>query len=155
VKTLLLLGALFMSANSNKLREVSLPELNEQVLQTDDTLYVVNFWATWCKPCVTELPFFENANKQFAAQKVKVVLVSLDFLKDKEKVKTFIANKQIESQVFHLNEKNPNSWLGKVDTSWSGAIPATVFYKNKKKVHFHEGEFTQHELDSIIQSINK
>lgn len=150
----MLAGALLMAANSNELRQVSLSELNEQVLKTDDTLYVVNFWATWCKPCVAELPHFENANKQFAAQKVKVVLVSLDFLKDKVKVKTFIANKQIQSQVFHLNEKNPNNWLGKVDSSWSGSIPATVFYKNKKKVHFHEGELTQHELDSIIQSIN-
>jgi thiol-disulfide isomerase/thioredoxin len=151
----MLLGALLLALNTIVLREVSLPQLNEQVLQSDDTLYVVNFWATWCKPCVAELPYFENANKQFASQKVKVVLVSLDFLKDKEKVKNFIANKQIESQVFLFNEKNPNAWLGKIDSSWSGAIPATVFYKNKQKLLFHEGEFTQLELDSIIQTLNK
>ncbi len=151
----MLLVALLVSVNTNVLREVSLQELNEQILKTDDTLYVVNFWATWCKPCVAELPYFENAGKKFAAQKVKVILVSLDFLKDKEKVKTFIASKQIESQVFHFNEKNPNSWISKIDSSWSGAIPATVFYKNKQKLLFHEGEFTQHELDSIIQTNNK
>ena len=52
----------------------------EQWLNADtDTVYVLNFWATWCGPCVAELPEFEKLNEKYAAQKVKVVLISTDF----------------------------------------------------------------------------
>ena len=45
----------------------------------NDTTYVINFWAMWCKPCVEELPYFETIRKNYSDKKVKVILVSLDF----------------------------------------------------------------------------
>lgn len=150
--------SLFLAAQiisgTTTVQDVSLQQLQNTVSQKDDILYVVNFWATWCKPCVGELPYFENANKNFPADKVKVILVSLDFPKEKERLKAFVAKREMASTVYHLNETNANVYINKIDSSWSGAIPATVFYKNGKKVLFHEGEFNQQELDSIINNLN-
>lgn len=135
---------------------VSLAQLKNETQKPDsDTLYVVNFWATWCKPCVAEMPYFTQAAETFASQKVKVVFVSLNSAKEKGNVEKFVADKNIKQQVLLLSAGNPNLWIDSLETTWGGSIPATVMYKNGKKVFFHEGEFEQHELDSIIQLKNQ
>lgn len=112
----------------------------------NDTTYIVNFWATWCAPCIAELPYFEKLNAEYKDQKVKVILVSLDFKKQIETgLLPFVKNKNIKSQVVHLGDPDANSWIGKVDSSWSGAIPATLIY-NKEKRYFYEQSFTYQQL---------
>jgi thiol-disulfide isomerase/thioredoxin len=134
----------------NKVGILTFEELEKSTLKNNDTLYVVNFWATWCRPCVTEMPFFFETAKKNADQKVKVVFASLNSLKEMETVQKFTDTRNILQPVFILNAGNPNVWLDKVDKSWDGSIPATVMYKNNKKVFFREGEFTQTEIDSVI-----
>lgn len=126
--------------------------LSHYLNQKNDTTYVVNFWATWCQPCVEELPHFEEINKKYKENKVKVVLVSMDFKKDIEKkLLPFINNKQLKSEVILMREPDLNSWLPKVDTTWSGALPATVIY-NKDKRKFYEKQFTYAELEKEISN---
>lgn len=131
---------------------INFQELENRVLQKNDTLYVVNFWATWCKPCIAELPAFEKAGKHFKENPVKILLISLDFKSDFERVRTFIKNKEIQSESLLLSSGNPNDWINKIDISWSGAIPATIFYKNKEKVNFHEGDYTFETLNKTIHN---
>ncbi len=115
--------------------------LEKELFKENDTLYVVNFWATWCAPCVKELPYFETFSKENSTQKVKVILVSLDFEKQKEsKLIPFLKKKKITSDVVLLLEKDYNNWLPKVDKNWSGSIPATLLMKGKKR-QFVEKEF--------------
>ncbi len=130
---------------------VSLPDLQNRTMKNNDTLYVVNFWATWCKPCVHEMPYFENAAERFKDQKVKFVFVSMNSPKEAGQVKTFINQNQVKPDVLLLNAGNPNVWIDAIDSSWSGAIPATIMYKQGKTASFYEGEFTQQQLDSVIQ----
>ncbi|MFL9842923.1 TlpA family protein disulfide reductase [Flavobacterium rhizosphaerae] len=118
--------------------------------QKNDTTYVVNFWATWCVPCVEELPNFEKVNAELKKDKVKVILVSLDMVKMIEsRLLPFIENKQLQSQVLLLRDPDSNSWIPKISKSWSGAIPATVIY-NKTKRKFYEQSFTYEELKNEI-----
>ena len=130
---------------------VSLRDLQNRTMKNNDTLYVVNFWATWCKPCVHEMPYFEAAAEKFKTEKVKFVFVSMNSPKEVGQVKTFINQNQVKSDVLLLNAGNPNIWIDAIDSSWSGAIPATIMYKHGKTALFYEGEFTQHQLDSVIQ----
>lgn len=134
------------------IRVIDLSGLYSQIIQSDDTLYVVNFWATWCKPCVEEMPYFVSAAQKFSNQKVKVIFVSLNSVKEKNTVQKFVNDRNIQQEVLLLNAGNPNVWINEIDSSWSGAIPATTFYKNGKKELFYEGEFTPQQLESIIQS---
>lgn len=119
--------------------------------QDDDKVYVVNFWATWCAPCVKELPYFEKINKEYKDKNVEVLLVSLDFPKKKEsKLLPFIKKKNIQSKVVHLDDVDEQFWIADIDESWSGALPATIIY-NKKNRKFFEKSFTEQELLNELQ----
>ncbi len=143
----------FTIGQTNEVETITLAQLQSKMIHPENTtLYVVNFWATWCKPCILELPYFEQAGKKYADQNVKVLLVSLDFASEKEKVNQFVAKKKFQNEVYLLDAGNPNKWIDSIDTAWDGAIPATVMYKGGKKVYFKEGELTAPELDSIIQT---
>lgn len=124
------------------------PLLNQQ----DDKVYVVNFWATWCAPCVKELPYFEKINQDYKDQNVEVILVSLDFPKKKKtKLLPFVAKKNLQSKVVHLDDVNEQFWIADINEAWSGALPATLIY-NKDKRKFFEKSFTQEELENEIKS---
>ncbi len=142
---------LSLTPEITEVREVNLEQLQSEVIQPNDTLYVVNFWATWCKPCVEEMPYFETAGQKFSNKKVKLVFVSLNYARELQVVAKFIRTKKIKSKCLLLNAGNPNAWIDKVEKEWSGSIPATIMYRNGKEVFFHEGEFMQSEIDSIIQ----
>ncbi len=106
-----------------------------------DTTYVVNFWATWCGPCIKELPYFEELNALYSNQAFKQILVSLDDPKKLEsKVIPFLTKNKIKSKVVLLADGKANNWIDKVDPSWSGAIPITLILKGDKKLFF-EKEF--------------
>ena len=127
--------------------------LENLLKKQNDTTYIVNFWATWCKPCVEELPNFEKLNADYKDKKVKVVLVSIDFPKMVESnLLTFIKNHNLKSKVVHLNDPDANSWINKVDPTWSGAIPATVIYKKDKRT-FYEKSFTFEELETEVKKV--
>lgn len=118
----------------------------------NDTTYVVNFWATWCEPCVKELPYFEKLNKQYKKNKVKVLLVSLDMKKDFEsKLLPFIQQRQLKSDVLILSDTDSNTWIPKVDSTWTGAIPATLIY-NKEVRKFYEKSFTFETLEKEVSN---
>ncbi len=126
----------------------------EPLLKMDDgKTRVINFWATWCKPCVAELPYFELINSRYPDDKVEVILVSLDLPKQVEsKLIPFIKRQQIESKVILLDDPDANSWIPKVDKTWSGSIPATIIYKGNT-VNFYERSFTYNELEKELKKI--
>lgn len=140
---------------SNMVKVRDFAKMEASVLKHNDTLYVLNFWATWCKPCVSELPYFLESAKKNSGNKVKFVFASLNFSDELELVQKFVDKRNITQDVFVLKAGDPNKWLDKIDQSWDGSIPATVMYKGGQKVFFKEGEFTQTELDSIINLKNK
>ncbi|MDB5271526.1 MAG: hypothetical protein JWP58_4566 [Hymenobacter sp.] len=113
---------------------IKFPELQKRLARPTDTTYVVNFWATWCAPCVKELPNFEQLRVANAGKKVKVLLVSLDYASQLDKkVTPFVKQRGLKSEVVLLNEPDPNEWIDKVDGKWSGALPFTLIFNNKTK----------------------
>ena len=128
------------------------PILNQQ----NDTTYIVNFWATWCKPCVEELPYFEELNKYALDKPMKVILVSLDFSKQLEtKLVPFMNEHKIESEVIVLSDPDSNRWIGEIDENWSGAIPVTLLQnaKNRLFLEMTFEDFTQ--IKNIVEKFDK
>lgn len=122
--------------------------------QKNDTTYIVNFWATWCKPCVKELPYFEELQEKYKGEKVQVVLVSLDFKRQLEKkLKPFLEERQLQSRVVVLTDNKYNDWIGDVDTEWTGAIPVTIVYNAKGREFVGEQVADFAELESIMKRV--
>ena len=120
---------------------------------SNDTTYVINFWATWCSPCVNEIDFFEEVHISFEDSKVKVILVSLDFPNQVEqRLIPFLEAREITAQVMLMTDLDYNSWIERVDKSWSGAIPATLIFNGERRV-FLEQELTRDELFENVNQI--
>jgi thiol-disulfide isomerase/thioredoxin len=142
--------------------EVAGDSLSVQVLNYDqlkpllhngsDTTYVVNFWATWCAPCVQELPFFLELDSMYRDQPFKLILVSLDFKKDYlRKLEPFVREKKIAQYVVVLEDNRANYWIDDIDPSWSGAIPATLVYRADRRAFFERTFHHVNELSTIVK----
>jgi len=128
--------------------------LEAVITKKTDQLQVINFWATWCAPCIKELPYFEALNAE-AGDKLDVTLISLDFEDEfVKRVLPFVAKRGIKSQVLLLDEIDYNSWIDKVDPSWSGAIPATLIINpSNGKRKFLEKQLNEGELETLVEEM--
>lgn len=116
-----------------------------------DTTYVFNFWATWCVPCVEELPEFDLLAERYKNQPVKFIMVSLDFKESYPgKLAMFVQRKRMQQEVAWLNETNPNLYIPKIEDSWQGSIPATLIIRPGRMRRFVEGQITAAQLTKII-----
>ncbi|MFZ2287561.1 MAG: TlpA disulfide reductase family protein [Bacteroidales bacterium] len=140
------------SMTAQKIERIGVPELEKILSGSEDILYVVNFWATWCPPCVTELPYFEKLSKEYEGKGVKFILISLDFPSQVDtRLIPFLKKSKITSDVMVMTDLEYNSWIEKVDAGWQGNIPATLFFNNARKIkHFHASEITEKELRDLI-----
>ena len=120
--------------------------------RVDNKIYIINFWATWCAPCIKELPYFEQINEAYNDKNVEVILVSLDFPKQYEKkLKPYIKNNNIQSKVVAFDDPDQNKWIPDIAENWTGAIPATLIY-NKDKRQFYERSFNCEELEIELKT---
>ena len=155
LKYFLLISSLLMTVPgfAQHVAVIKFTELQKRLARPTDTTYVVNFWATWCAPCVKELPNFERIRTAYASKKVKVLLVSLDYASQLDKkIKPFVKQRGLKSEVLVLNEPDPNEWLEKVDAKWTGALPFTLIFNNKtKRRATFERELSKNELNTALQ----
>ena len=147
-----LIMILSVVSHAQEVEVIDVPGLQKLISQSNGTTKVINFWATWCKPCVEEMPFFEEVRADDRFNNVEIVLVSVDFIEDLDsKVKKFIDRKKIGATVKLIDNVDYNSWIDKVDPRWSGEIPATLIIDpGTEKRAFYTGSFKQGELQEIL-----
>lgn len=133
---------------------VRLSQLQAKIQGEQERIQVINFWATWCGPCIKEMPLFEKLQADRKDILVRLVSLDIDLDPNPDKVRSFVARKKITSEVIILDERNPNEWIDKVEKSWSGAIPATLLINNKNgKRKFVERALQEGELEKLIAEI--
>ena len=150
---LTLIGLLsFSTLNAQTVETVKYEALQDKIASYKDQVVVVNFWATWCAPCVEEIPAFVEVNEKFKNNpKFKMLFVSLDRVKVIDKVKKFITDHNMNAEVVLLDDtKRMNEWIPSFDSSWGGNIPVTIIYKNGEKKSFHGQAMTKFELEDQI-----
>jgi thiol-disulfide isomerase/thioredoxin len=140
---------------AQKAEIIKLDKLQKIINQKSDKIQIINFWATWCAPCVKELPLFEKLNAE-AKEGIAITLVSMDLDLDPnpEKVYKFINRKNLQSEVLLLDEKHPDSWINKIEKDWSGALPATIVINQKTgQRKFIEKELHEGDLEKLISEV--
>jgi len=148
---------LFSTGLSQEVEVIKFDDLEKIINEKSAKVKILNFWATFCRPCVIEMPFFEEAAIKFESD-IDLIFVSLDFVENVEnKVKPFLTKKNIHSRVILLDDTDYNSWIDRVSPNWSGAIPATLIIdKNSGEKFFFEQIFDKEELESLINKfVNK
>ena len=153
IYTLFLFLNLFSCSDTkNQIEIVDFNGFYNKIDLSKNTTYVINFWATWCAPCVKELPYFEFINKEYSSKNVSVILVSLDFPSQIEtKLKPYIKRNNLKSNVILLDDSKMNIWIPKVSPDWDGGIPATLIV-NKSSYNFFPRPLKKEE---IIFELNK
>jgi thiol-disulfide isomerase/thioredoxin len=150
MRTLIFITLLLLSISGNiwsqNIKTTDIDGLEKLLSKNTDTVYVINFWATWCSPCVAEIGFFEELHKSSSDRKLQVILVNLDFPNQiDQRVKPFIIEKKLSAPVINMQDLDYNSWIPLVDSTWTGAIPATLIFKKEKR-QFFASEITKEEL---------
>lgn len=128
-------------------------QLDSMLSLRDDTTRVINFWATWCRPCVAELPYFFEIEKELEKESVVFIYITLDFKRERTgALRNFINKRNLRQTILLLDEPDYNSWIDRVDPSWQGAIPATIVWGPRGK-KFHEGELNREQLRKLVAEL--
>ena len=157
MKTLLIILFLFLSAvlTAQEIKKIRIADL-EKTIADSKTPLIVNFWATFCIPCIKEIPYFQKLVKKHQKDSIKLLLVSLDLQEDYSKIKSFAAKRKFTTPIVWLDETNADYFCPKIDSSWSGAIPASLFVNNKTGYRkFLEQELSEVQLEKEIMAILK
>lgn len=126
--SLLLVAAVHLScqAQPGTVRKISTRQLAQLIGQLHGPA-ILNFWATWCGPCVDELPLIQRIAKSHRADSLKVILVSLDYADAyPNRIRRFIRVHHLVTPVYWLDLKDPGALVRLVDPGWKGQIPLTL-----------------------------
>jgi thiol-disulfide isomerase/thioredoxin len=136
------------------IQSITIPQLDSFIKDHPNELLIINFWATFCKPCVEEIPHFIRVVERNAKRPIRLLLVSLDGADEFPKnIQRFAQKKKWNVPLYWLNETDPNYFCPAVDPSWSGSIPATLFVSsipNNGIRMFWEAPISEQKLESMI-----
>jgi thiol-disulfide isomerase/thioredoxin len=154
MKTFLLFAFLFFAiiVHSQQVRSVRITELEKTIKQSKAPL-IVNFWATFCVPCLQEIPYFQEIVNQYKSNDVSLVFVSLDMKEAYPvKVNNMARKLNLTYPVVWLNETNADYFCPRIDTSWTGGMPSSLFVNNATGYHkFFEEPLSKEKLEKEIQ----
>ncbi len=154
----IILVAMFFSSCvtsfSQEIKSIKITELEKMIAESSTPL-IINFWATWCKPCIEEIPYFQAEAATHKADSLQLLLVSLDMKGMYPKgLSSFVKKRKINATVVFLDETNADYFCPKVDEKWSGAIPASLFVNNRTGYRkFVEDQLSEEELKKEIMAI--
>ena len=139
--------------NAQQVKLISVDSLIKTINDKNDTsTIVINFWATWCKPCVHELPYFNKADSTLSSLHIKFIFVAFDGPAERKKVSRFIHSRAFIGQQFLLNTADLNDFIEGVDKEWQGDLPYTIVIKNGVRKN-HKTSFSN--IDELILFISR
>ena len=151
VLVLIMLG---YNGAGQQVNRISINELQAYIQKSEKPL-VVNFWATFCKPCVEEIPYFQHAIRSQYKGEVELLLVSLDLPADyPQKIAAVAAQRNFSAPIAWLNETDADYFCPKIDQKWSGAIPCTLMVNNKKRYRkFYDDQLSPLQLEKELKAL--
>ncbi|MCZ2299482.1 MAG: TlpA family protein disulfide reductase [Chitinophagales bacterium] len=154
IQLLAIIFSLSFVASSQNIKSVKINDI-VNIIDISSAPTVINFWATWCGPCVAEIPWFEKLIDEMKDKNIQLILVSLDFKTAYPKdVTNFVIKKKYKSTIFWLNETDASFYCPLIDKDWNGNIPVTIMVNNKKKYkQFYDSQLPEARLKLELQKL--
>jgi thiol-disulfide isomerase/thioredoxin len=145
---------------SQNIKSVKVTDI-ENIIEKSKAPLIINIWATWCQPCIEEIPYFikevDNYNTSLSSptDSISLLLVSVDFKEAfPAEISSFANHRKFTAPIVWLDEIHADYFCPKIDPNWSGAIPATLFVNNKTGFRkFFEKKLSQEELKKVIMAL--
>jgi len=137
--------------DANSVREIMKNNSGNPATQTAGKLRLVNIWATWCGPCVIEMPELVNINRMYRARAFEMVTISGDMPSKKDNVVKFLKDKQVSCTNYQFNSEDRTELSEALDKGWEGGIPYTVIIKPGGEIIYrHSGPIEPLEVKKAI-----
>lgn len=139
-----------------QIKAIKITDLEKTIKESTSPM-IINFWATYCVPCIEEIPYFQEMAKKYKSEGVSLLLVSLD-LKTAypTKIDAMAKRLKLTAPIAWLNETNADYFCPRVDSSWSGGLPASLFVSNATGYRrFYEDEVSKEKLEKEIHAMLK
>ncbi|HMV15681.1 MAG TPA: TlpA family protein disulfide reductase [Chitinophagales bacterium] len=150
----LLFPCLHIAFAQNEIQVVKIEQLKKVYTHANDTTYIINFFATWCGPCMQEMPILNQFYEDNKNTSKKLIFVSLDNAGYLKKLPTKLKKIGIKAPVYLLNESSDFSWLPYIDKRWQGSIPATMVVNGNKNVKaFFETPLEKGQLEFYLKKL--
>jgi thiol-disulfide isomerase/thioredoxin len=130
----------------------SINDIRQVMDSNKGKVLLLNFWATWCKPCVKEFPELLKLYNDYKNKEFEIVFISTDVPEDVDsKVIPFLKNQGVDFITYYNNFNDPAELINFVDMKWEGAIPSTYIYDKQGKLTGHIlGSTTYQEFEKEI-----
>ncbi|MCS6991702.1 MAG: thioredoxin domain-containing protein [Chitinophagales bacterium] len=137
-----------MSLGAQEVRLVTVDELH-QLLSNPKKPVLVNFWATWCRPCIEEIPYLLEAHRRHP-EAFDLLFVSVDFRSQQQAVRNTVKRLNMQGTLLHLIAEG--DWINQIDPNWSGAIPFTLLRHNQKVAYFYDAFDSVNDVLNFVRS---
>ncbi len=153
----LIVAVMILAAANVNAQEIKLWKLAdlEAAMAKADKPTIFNFWASFCKPCIEEIPYFQQIAKKYDTAGVQLVLVSLD-MKElyPKKIAAFAKKFKFTAPIVFLDENDADKFCPAVDKKWSGVIPASLFVNNKNGFKsFYEDQLSKTQFENEVKKM--
>lgn len=108
--------------------------IKDLLKNNSDKLRLINVWATWCGPCVTEFPDFITMNRMYRGRDFEFVTISADEPTKKDKALQFLKKKQASNTNYIFNIDDKYKLIEAIDPKWQGALPYTILVEPGGKI---------------------
>ena len=119
-----------------KLDTITADGIKELVKNSSGKLRLINVWATWCGPCVTEFPEFITMNRMYRHRDFEFISISADDPAKKDKALQFLQQQQASATNYIFNVDDKYKLIEAVDPKWQGALPYTLLVEPGGKIVF-------------------
>ena len=155
MKAFLIITSLLVATGLEaQIKAIKISDLEKTIKESTSPM-IINFWATYCVPCIEEIPYFQEMAKKYQSKGVSLLLVSLDLRTAyPTKIDAMAKRLKLTAPIAWLNETNADYFCPRVDSSWSGGLPASLFVSNVTGYRkFYEDEVSKEKLEKEIQAM--
>ena len=125
--------------------------IKDLLKNSSDKLRLINVWATWCGPCVTEFPDFITIHRMYRGRDFEFISISADDPANKTKVLKFLKQKQASNKNYLFSIDDKYKLIEAVDPKWQGALPYTILVEpGGKIVYGKQGRINVAEMKKTI-----